>query len=312
MQQMVQGFHAADPARMSARTLFNAAGGSETQVRLVQGYGRVVKHLQDQLIRLGSKLWLNAPVDTIRWRPGTVDVTSAAAAQAWSAKLAVVTLPLGVLRAAGAPGAVAFDPPLRDRDARWQGLGWGHVLRIVIRFADALWTLPVLPGPLREQDGRGFGFLHGATAEFPVWWAQAPQPVLVGWWGGPAAGEAATRLANEDIFRLALRSLAQSIGASTTAVEQQVVDWRLHNWTTDRYSRGAYSFSVAGLDISAEASGEPEADTLFFAGEAFAKAVDVGTVHGALESGKAMGRRAAELLQQKRAGVRRRLRTDRA
>jgi len=81
----------------------------------------------------------------------------------------------------------------------------------------------------------------------------------------------------------ALRSLAHLFNTSRKTLKTWVVDWRAHDWGNDPFALGAYSFSVAGLDDGPEVLAKPLRDTLFFAGEATAE--ELGTVHGALDSG---------------------------
>lgn len=303
LREFVTHFHAADPERCSARTLFVAAHEDDPQSRPQGGYGAVVQALSGRLPNDRVALELNAPVTRIRWRGGAVEVESGAAARRWRARLAVVTVPLGVLQAGDdAAGAIRFDPPLEERAAQWRSLGWGHVARVVVRLHPSIWREPILPAALREDDGRAFGFLHTHEPEFPVWWALAPEPVVVGWWGGPEV-RIAGGLTENELAERAVRSLAAGLGVRTEHLTRLVEDVRLHNWSRDIYARGAYSFATAGQESAAEALADPVEQTLYFAGEAFASPLDVGTVHGALDSGKRAGRAAAAALLARRGGV---------
>jgi monoamine oxidase len=58
-----------------------------------------------------------------------------------------------------------------------------------------------------------------------------------------------------------------------------------HDWTSDPWSRGAYSYAPVGAVNCAEVMAEPVEDTLFFAGEHTDTTGHWGTVHGALGSG---------------------------
>jgi monoamine oxidase len=68
----------------------------------------------------------------------------------------------------------------------------------------------------------------------------------------------------------------------------------LHDWQSDPFSRGAYSYGKVGADGAHEELGRPVEDTLFFAGEASDVSGNNGTVHGAIASGR---RAAAEIVQ---------------
>jgi monoamine oxidase/CRP-like cAMP-binding protein len=187
------------------------------------------------------------------------------------ADAAIVTLPLGVLKA----GAVVFDPPLPDRKRQAiERLGMGTVTKIVLRFATAFWP--------KEQ--YVFGFVSERSDENPTTvvnlWKSHRQPVLVLVVGGPRAVElegwsdAQTEAWAMDVVR-------KLFGASAPA-PASVVKTR---WTRDPFSRGAYAYIAVGStpdDIDALA--EPVGKTLLFAGEATARA-HWACVHGAYVSG---------------------------
>jgi len=67
-----------------------------------------------------------------------------------------------------------------------------------------------------------------------------------------------------------------------------------HDWQSDPFSRGAYSYGKVGADGAQEALGRPVEKTLFFAGEATDTTGRNGTVDGAVASGR---RAAAEILR---------------
>jgi monoamine oxidase len=58
-----------------------------------------------------------------------------------------------------------------------------------------------------------------------------------------------------------------------------------HDWQSDPFSRGAYSYGMAGADGAQKALANPVENTLFFAGEATDVTGHNGTVHGAIASG---------------------------
>jgi monoamine oxidase len=69
-------------------------------------------------------------------------------------------------------------------------------------------------------------------------------------------------------------------------LEEHLDAWHLHNWASDPFARGGYSYvRVGGVDAPAEL-GAPVEDTLFFAGEATDVLGRAGTVQAALGSGK--------------------------
>lgn len=282
----VEGFHAAPAERMSASTLrAAAAAGAEEQFFLDGGYRRVVAVMSERLPAERVQVRLHTPVARVRWTRQQAAVTTGEGTS-YRAKAVVVTLPLGVLRAAaGEPGAVEFDPPLPERRQLWEQLEPGHVVRVVLRMHGGAWERSVLPEELREAQGAQFGFLHSDAEEFPVWWSRAPAPVLVGWMGGPPAREMAAR-SDGEIFRRAVAALAALIRREAADIAGLVADWHLHNWTADPFARGAYSYSTAGLEDAPARLAGPVAGVLFFAGEATADPLHLGTVNGAIATGE--------------------------
>lgn len=60
---------------------------------------------------------------------------------------------------------------------------------------------------------------------------------------------------------------------------------RWHDWRSDEYAQGAYSYAPAGSVDASRTLTVPLDDTLFFAGEHTDVGGHWGTVHGALASG---------------------------
>jgi monoamine oxidase len=290
-RSFVEGFEAAPWDRMSARSL---AGGleHEEQFRFPGGYDQVVEALRGDLPPRRVSFLLGRTVTRIRWRRGRVEVISHGALSKTrtmhSARAAVVTLPLGVLQArAPAVGAVEFSPPLRERRALLDQLEVGHAFRIALLFRRDFW---------RDQVARTAGkagFVHSLALGIPVWWSLTSSPVLVGWAGGPRARELDGLTAPELMARV-LGSLRALTGAGTEELRTELVDARLHRWSADPFTRGAYSFSNAGFEDAPLRLRQTVEGTLFFAGEATADTAELGTVHGAFASGL---RAAGEVLQ---------------
>jgi monoamine oxidase len=106
---------------------------------------------------------------------------------------------------------------------------------------------------------------------------------LVGWAGGPKA-KALLENDDERICASAVSSLARILLISEKEVTRHLSKCFVHNWKTDPFSRGGYSYlGVGGLDAQRMLA-MPIDDTIYFAGEATAIG-HVGTVHGAISSG---------------------------
>jgi len=282
---MAEGFDAADTSRASARALCaewtgDSLGGAP-QARPRDGYETVLAPLVATLLSAEhARLLLQTPVQTVRWSKGSVEVSGQFLGQPFAAHAsrAIVTLPLGVLQQpATAAGSVRFSPALTAKENALHGLGSGAVTKVVLRFASRFWE------KLHGGRYRDAAFFHAPKAAIPTFWTSVPMqaPLLVAWAGGPRASPAGADPAG--IVRNALASLETLFGAEADAAGQ-LDGYYYHDWQSDCFARGAYSFVLVGGSDAGRALAEPLDATLFFAGEA-TDTEEAGTVSGALRSG---------------------------
>lgn len=287
-REFVQNFDAGPVDLMSAHVLRETEGGTADSQHVVKnGYDRIPEVLVREAAAAGAEIRLSARATAIEWEPRRVVVHAmiGRAEHLIEARAVIITLPLGVLKAPdGAVGALRFSPSLDEKRALWQGLPFGDVVRLTLRFDDSLWSERWMPEKLRGQSGRDFGFLHLAGAAFPVWWSLAPDPVLVAWAGGPAA-KALIGKGKAELSEIALQTLASALEQPFDTLWPALRQTFWHDWSSDAYSRGGYSFTTAGYEDAPRRLAEPVEGTLFFAGEATADAAELGTVGGALASG---------------------------
>jgi monoamine oxidase len=270
------GFNAAHADRISAHSLKRAEYSAEQmegdkQSRIDQGYGALVDFLTDKAREAGATLFSDASVRSIHWEHGQVDVEAIHETRAttFNADAAIVTLPLGVLKAR----EVTFSPALPDKDEAIDGLEFGNVLKVILIFRKPWW-------PVSD-----FGFIHSLDEAIPTWWSDPRGPILTGWAGG-AKADALVEKSEEELEQLALETLARIFSLTAGHVRVQLMGMRTYNWAEDPHVRGAYSYiPVDGLFLPKQL-GAPVEQTLYFAGEATAQDAQMGTVFGAMESGK--------------------------
>ena len=295
----VQGYDAADPARASARAIAEEwsaeAAASGGHFRVQGGYGALLAAIARSLQGSRVELHLQSVVRAVRWQRGAVEVEYSKAEGGRqkddflrvTARRAIVTLPLGVLKAAArAPGAVRFTPPLSDKRAALAGLASGTVIKATLLFRTAFWE------QLDNGRHRGVSFFHSPGTRFPTFWTALPEPVplLVAWAGGPNADRLA-KVATPAIVREAAASFASIFPLRGGVKEHLAAAW-VHHWQQDPFARGAYSYVTVGGHGARRALARPLQDTLFFAGEAADDAGEHGTVAGALQSGERAARQA--------------------
>lgn len=296
--EFVQGFHAADPDLVSERWLARGSNSSDSAEdertgRVLEGYDRIVAYLAREVY---DAIELNTAVTRITWKRGEVTVdclTSAGETRQIQGRTVIVTPPVAVLQASpGETGAIAFSPEIPAMLDALSGLAMGPVIRTVFAFSERFWETGLQNAP--EGEGAGLpslSFIHSPGSTFPVWWTQFPvrAPMLVGWLGGPPAA-ALSQHRDAEIERMALHDLASHLGTTYERLAGLVTGSWMHNWDTDPYSRGAYSYATVGGSGSARKLARPVEQTIFFAGEATDTQGHTGTVEGALATGSRAAR----------------------
>ena len=286
----VEGFHAADATRVSARWVAEGASPSEkpeerSMLRVADGYDLV----PDWLARgFRDRVMTESIVERVDWEPRRVQLSVRRAASesltTITGRAAVVTVPLGVLLAdVEQPGTIAFSPPLPLIEQTRTRLAMGPVTRVTVLFRERWWTEKLRSAP-RHASLASLAFLHGESGALTTWWSLHPMlaTALVGWAGGPTA----LRLSQVgDVEEHAISSVAANFGVTRRRVAAQVVDVFAHDWQHDPFSRGAYSYGLVGGAEWAKRLARPIDGTIWFAGEAASREGNTGTVHGAIASG---------------------------
>ena len=296
--QFVQGFHAADPRVASARGMIEEGPWDDERGRrmhrVVDGNDRL---LQPILGALRGEIRLGAVVDRIAWERGRVRVRyrgGDGAAHTVRARGAVVSVPIGVLRSApGAEGHIAFSPAIPGLRATVARIGFGSIVRVVVRLRERFWERDDVTPELAPRERETLTFLHADDDDIPVWWTTNPvrAPVLTGWAGGPVAARLSRRLPRDDrahvraARRQIVATLARQFGMRRSWIASRIEEVWTHDWGRDPFARGAYSYPMIGSEDALKAFRQPIAGTIAFAGEAWAPNGDNATMHGAIASG---------------------------
>jgi monoamine oxidase len=291
----VEGFDAADPAIASAKSIAEEvrSGTDSTIARPLGGYAGMFHFMQNECVAAGVQIELKTTISRFSWRRGsvTVDFTRNGVAETVSARAAVVTLPVGVLRHTGDDGAVAFEPKLPAwKDDALRAIEMGPVVKVVLSFKTPFWE------ELNDGRYRDATFFRTAARPFAGYWTQVPlrSRLVVAWAGGPKTAVLSDTPESERID-LALREFGDLFGARDF-VRARFERGLTHDWSRDPFARGAYSYVLVGGSDARRRLGEPIDDTLFFAGEACSVDGQGGTVNGALQTGERAGSEAAVAL----------------
>ena len=270
VNSMIEQEYAGDWTETSARhfDIDDAFPGGD--VLFPDGFDAVVRWLARDLdIRLGQRVTeIEQARDGVRLRLASGDTLDA--------DRALVTVPLGVLRA----GDLRFSPPLAaSRQQAIDTLRMGLLNKCCLRFDRAYWS------PRLDWIER-LGPRDGEWSQWLSLMRSTREPVLVAFHAGAQARELealddteTVAAAHEALRGLFGNRLPAPIGAQVT------------RWSSDPFALGAYSFNAVGTtpDTRAALAGADWDGALHFAGEACSGRY-FGTTHGALLSGREAAR----------------------
>jgi len=298
----VCGFHAADPKLVGVHWLVRSMRAEEViegnrTFRSKHGYGDLLETFQRKITEYDVQAQTSTVVEGISWAPGRVEVLARGPGGAFifPAANVLITLPLSILKSpVGQFGAIRFTPPLpRHKTDSLEKLEMGEIVRVVLRFRHRFWDA-IAPQVSNHRTLSDMSFLLSQDEWFPTWWTTMPEkvPILTAWAPFPSARRLSVET-DSSVIDASLKTLARLLGVSLEELTDGLDNAYFHNWQSDPFSRGAYSYGKAGASGAQQVLAAPIADTLFFAGEAVDTTGHNGTVHGAIASGY---RAAAEIL----------------
>jgi monoamine oxidase len=258
----IEDEYAAGADQLSATTFDTGDYADGDQAVITNGYDALPKLLAD-----GLQVVFNTPVTAITRRDDSVIVH--AGSQTFEGPAAIVTVPLGVLKA----GSIAFEPPLPEGHTRAvNALGFGVLSKSFFRFNRRTW----------KTDNAFYLFMGTDPGAWAQWFtlSSAAGPIVVAFNAGDR-GRSVESSSAADVTARALPIAHQLFGDDISPV-----DVRTTSWTTDPYARGSYSFHApgSGLDDRRRLQ-EPISDRLYLAGEAVG-VNNPSTVIGAVLSGR--------------------------
>jgi len=273
--RMLEGYDAADPARISTFALRDEwlERGLGPQGRIAGGFGALIAFLASDCRRHGAAIHLGAAVTAIEASGGRV-AARCRDGSVHEADAAILTVPLPLL------SEIALPREAGEKTALVSDMGFGNVVKILLRFKTNWWA---------DHDGRNLAdlsFLFSDNARVPTWWTQYPasHPVLTGWFAGPKA-DTVPRLSASELVDMGLASLAEIFALPLARITQELVASTAINWGNDPFARGAYSYATPQTR-QAQSILKKSDGLIFFSGEALYAGPDMGTVEAALASGR--------------------------
>lgn len=226
------------------------------------GYDEILKNLAS-----GLDLRLEHVVSAIAYGNNGVKVMTSRGEL--SAKQAVITLPLGVLK----KNVVKFSPALpKDKIKALGRFEMGVLNKLYLRFERSFWEDRDLIGYVSKNKGEWSEYVNMARV--------VQQPILLcfnsGRYGAKLEGFTDERIVSEGMA--ALRTM---YGSGIPAPQS----WLITRWLADPFAFGSYSYRPLNAMVdNHDTLAEPVDECLFFAGEATSREHSA-TVHGAYLSG---------------------------
>jgi monoamine oxidase len=289
----VSGFNAADPALVGVHWLVNEMRaeektGGDRSFRSSNGYQDLLDVFRRELQAQNIVVRHETVVQQLDWKAGKVKikVRDKDTKSTLEAPRVLITLPLPLLKATSEQqGAVRFTPelPRRTIDAL-NRMEMGKAIRLTLRFRERFWDS--IKPECAKKSLSGMSFLLSQDDWFPTWWTASPAkcPIITGW----ATFRSAERLSGKGrsfVVEKGLQTLGALLRISQAELEGLLEEAHSHDWQTDSFSCGAYSYGKVGAVEAYQALTEPVENTLYFAGEATDTTGNTGTVHGAIASG---------------------------
>jgi monoamine oxidase len=284
LKNYVEGYYAGNISEASAMALCRElTESSDEQFRIVQGYQAIADFLHRDCNEKGCFVSLNSVVNHIEWERDHV-LVHCEGDDVYAAEKIIITVPIGVLKA----GSIRFTPALSEKQNLINQLGFGPVIKVILQFSNPFWRVKELT---ENKDLSDLFFLF-SSEKVPTWWTQHPdtQPVITGWIGGPNA-EKMKHDPSDLIITKAMYSLCDIFRLEASALHKQLVNAQVFNWAMDPYTLGGYSFQVVNGSSMISSFVEPVQQTIFFAGEGLIDGPEIGTVEGALKSGRETARK---------------------
>jgi monoamine oxidase len=292
-QSYVSGFNAADPALVGVHWLVKEMQAEEKiegvrAFRCRNGYKDLLDVFRPEIKNYNITVHTETVVQQVHWNAGSVKVKvrGQKSESTLEARRVLITLPISLLKAPVAqPGVVQFTPELpSDKKAALDKLEMGKVIRVTLRFRERFWD-SIKPASARGSLSN-MSFLFGQDDWFPTWWTANPakSPVITGWAPFRSAGRLSGKTPSF-VVEHSLQALSALLRVSQSELQNILEDAHFHDWQTDPFSLGAYSYGKVGANEAQQVLTEPIQDMIYFAGEATDTTGNNGTVHGAIASG---------------------------
>ncbi len=264
-----EGFDLADVKKVSTKSLYTEwSHDQDENFRIPAGYPALVDFLVADCRQKGCEIFYNKLVKKIDWQKNSVRIHTEDAGEYIGAKV-VITVPISILQTIDDKASISFNPEIKNMTDAARQIGFGNVVKIILRFNEAFW----------KPDA---GFILSEEL-IPTWWTQLPNEtsVLTGWAGGNKS-HALNNNTDVEVLNKAVASLANIFDLPAEKIRENLISFNIFNWQQNEFARGAYSYSTPDSMGARAILNQSTDNTIFFSGEALYDGPSPGTVEAAI------------------------------
>jgi monoamine oxidase len=264
--RMVEGFDAADPNLISTFSLRDEWLGQQEweQGRVKEGYKPMLDFLIEECKKNKVRFIFDQQVESVEIAD-TIKLL-VKGKKVYQAEKVILTFPIPILR------QMNFNPKLSKKIQAANNIGFGQIIKVLMRFKDSFWPSKM-------------SFLFSSEI-VGSWWTQYPKnyKVLTGWISGPRALKLKDKT-DAEIIKLAITSLSIIFQIEESKLKQNLLASKVINWPKDPFTKGAYSYSKVKSEAAYTELRSSYRNQVYFVGEAVYLEKQTATVEGALASG---------------------------
>ena len=258
--------------QFSCQDWWNSEGGESHFC--TQGFGTLIHQYGSNI-----PVELNTPATLVRWGGDGVEVETPAGTI--RARVAIVTVSTGVLAAEG----IRFDPPLPvKKQESFHRVSMGIYNNIALQFSEDIFGFGADVYVDRQVE----------SVEATGWLSNISGSNLMFGYSGGRFGRELERAGVDAAVNFGLSELRKILGSS---IDKKFIKGDFTRWGEDPHSYGAYASADPGYYPMRRELNTPEADKIYFAGEACSGSLWA-TAAGALENGILAAQRARWSLKQ--------------
>ena len=180
----------------------------------------------------------------------------------------IITVPVSQIK------KLSFEPKLSvERVDAFNRLEMDNVAKLILKFKKAFWP-----------ENSAWIIIPGLINVFwPVTKKNSNDFVLTGMISGSNAREL-NHLYNDNKDKFIKKVICEMEKSFKCSIMPLLMDFYWFDWKNEPFIEGGYSYLIVDEGNTRDIISEPIENKLFFAGEAYSKTGDLGTIHGAIET----------------------------